>query len=353
MAVETNDAQDENDANGQDMHDDFLDPDMIGSGPRTKHPDEIGEGWHPGRDFIDPLADELEEWRRASEGDGFDYTEPTTLDRLTYIIAGIVVGGPGSDPQAAAWRRARARFDMRGPAGFRDRFAKRVKGVWKKIESLERRLKDWQPADDSSDEDDDGSLNEHTAFEFTGFLVTVIEPFIADLRNWSRELKELFPLPKETPALGNEPTGTARNHEAAATTTETKPRGKGELKTAAKHKPRKGRGKWPKTRTDPAVAQYLSENTNLLNELVPLVLQGDAEGFKRFKAIFGATAIARAITKKAGVDQEDICKKSHVQKTETYRHYVSKLFKRPPERPVSWLSREEKANLSDFVRELE
>jgi hypothetical protein len=56
MAVETNDAQDENDANGQDMHDDFLDPDMIGSGPRTKHPDEIGEGWHPGRDFIDPLS---------------------------------------------------------------------------------------------------------------------------------------------------------------------------------------------------------------------------------------------------------------------------------------------------------
>jgi hypothetical protein len=181
------------DANGPNKRDDFLGPDLIGSGPRTKHPDEIGDAWHPCRHFIDPLANELEEWWRAAESEGFDYTEPTTLDRLTYIIVSIVVGGPGSVPQAAAWRRARGWFDVHGPAGFRGRFAKRVKGVWKKIKSLERRLKDWLPADDSPDEDDDSSLNEHTAFEFKGFLVTVIEPFIADLRNWSRELKKQTP----------------------------------------------------------------------------------------------------------------------------------------------------------------
>jgi hypothetical protein len=186
-------------ANGSDTCDDLLPPELIESDSRVRHPDEVGDGWHPSPDFLDPLADELEEWLRDSESKGLDYTEPTTLDRLTYIIAGIVVDGPGSVPQAAAWWGARAWFDVKGPAGFGNRFAGKVEGVWDETESLERRIKAWVPNVDSPDEDDNEGRSSYGNSEFTGFLVTVVEPFLADLRNWSRELKLQFP-PGRAPA---------------------------------------------------------------------------------------------------------------------------------------------------------
>jgi hypothetical protein len=187
--METGDARDEKKADGQEMQEDTLGPQGIGSFSRIKHPDEIGDDWHPCRDFIDPLADELKEWLRDSEARGLDYSEPTTLDRLMCILVGIVVDGPGSAPDVAAWPRARAWFEVQGPAGFGDRFAARVQGVWEEMESLERRLDDLEP---------DENLDIRAGWEFEGFLVTVIEPFIADLRNWSRELKRRFP-PKVPP----------------------------------------------------------------------------------------------------------------------------------------------------------
>jgi hypothetical protein len=115
-------------------------------------------------------------------------------------------------------------------------------------------------------------------------------------------------------------------------------------------KSRKGRGKWPEARTQPAVAQYLSEHAGLYNELVPLVLQGDAEGFKKFKANFGATAIARAITNKSGGGTEDSCGKSQVQVAAAYRAAVSPLLKRPPQRPPGWESREVRNALNDYLQ---
>ena len=117
-------------------------------------------------------------------------------------------------------------------------------------------------------------------------------------------------------------------------------------------KKRKGRGRWPITRTEPEVAHYLSEHAGLYEELVPLVLQGDAEGFKKFKAHFGATAIARAITNKAGGGEEGSCGKSHVQKTAAYRQCVRPLLKTPPDRPKGWQSQEEKAGLRDYLRDI-
>jgi hypothetical protein len=172
----------------EDTHDDPLDFEPIIAGSRIRHPDEIGENWDLCHHFIAPLADEIEEWTREAAAEGLDYREPTTLDRLTYIIAGIVVDGPGSVPDAAAWWRARAWCDVNGQAEFRDRFAARVTAVWDETESLERRLRDWQPSHDSLEEDHDRAVNER--HELQGFLVTVVEPFLADLRNWSRELKQ-------------------------------------------------------------------------------------------------------------------------------------------------------------------
>jgi hypothetical protein len=105
-------------------------------------------------------------------------------------------------------------------------------------------------------------------------------------------------------------------------------------------------------RTGRVVAQYLSEHAGLYNELVPLVLQGDAEGFGKFKDHFGATAIARAITKKAGGGPEESCGKSQVQVTAPYRASVSPLLKKPPQRPSGWESREEKNNLKDYLQNM-
>jgi hypothetical protein len=141
---------------------------------RVKHPDEIGNDWHPSPHFLAPLADEVDEWREDAERYGLDYREPTTLDRLSFILAGIVVDGPAFVPTAAAWWRARAWFDVHGPAGFRERVFARVLGAWDELESLEQRVEQ-----SLADTDED---------ELRGFLVTVVEPFIADLRNWSREL---------------------------------------------------------------------------------------------------------------------------------------------------------------------
>ena len=55
---------------------------------------------------------------------------------------------------------------------------------------------------DSDSSDDDDSSYEKASFEFQGFLVTVVEPFLADLRNWSIELQKLLP-----PAVPDRPLG--------------------------------------------------------------------------------------------------------------------------------------------------
>lgn len=188
----------ENDANGPDKQDGFLESEPVGSVSRIKHPDEVGNTWHICRDFIDPLVDEVEEWLHDAKGKGLDFTEPTTLDRLSYIIAGIVVDGPGSVPAAAAWWRARAWCDVNGKAEFRDQFVKRVENVWDEIESLERRLDNWRPNNDSLDENEECSRNGQ--YEFQGFMITVVTPFIADLRNWSLELEKQFPVQPNTPS---------------------------------------------------------------------------------------------------------------------------------------------------------
>ncbi len=117
-------------------------------------------------------------------------------------------------------------------------------------------------------------------------------------------------------------------------------------------KSRKGRGEWPETRTQPAVAQYLREHAGLYNELVPLVLLGDPKASKKFKAHFGATAISRAITKKSDGGTGDPRWKSQVQKTAAYRAAVPPLLKKPPQRPLGWESPEENAALGDYLRDM-
>ncbi len=139
----------------------------------------------------------------------------------------------------------------------------------------------------------------------------------------------------------------------AKTPTKPKNRGGGPADPAPEVVPetksRKGRGRWPETRTQPAVAQYLSEHAGLYDELVPLVLLGNAEASKKFKAHFGATAIARAITSKSGGGTEDSCGKPQVQKTAAYRAAVPPLLKKPPEVPADW----NRECVDDFVRDLE
>ena len=140
--MENSDARDENDANGQKICDGSLDSEPAEPASRYRHPDEIGEGWRPCRDFLDPLADELEDWLHVSEAEGLDYgAEPSTLDSLMCILGGVmIVGGGGT--RSAAWSRARAWFDVHGPAGFGDRFTSRVQAVWDEYESFDRQFGD-------------------------------------------------------------------------------------------------------------------------------------------------------------------------------------------------------------------
>lgn len=125
---------------------------------------------------------------------------------------------------------------------------------------------------------------------------------------------------------------------------------KGELRTRTKRKLRKKRGKWPVTRTSPAVAKYLSEHSGLYNKLVPLVLKGDTVAFKEFNKNFGATAIATKIAEGAG--EPGSCGKSQVQKTVQYEQHVKPLLRKPPERPSGWRSPKTGAALHDFLNDM-
>ena len=59
--------------------------------------------------------------------------------------------------------------------------------------------------------------------------------------------------------------------------------------------PKQRRGRWPRERTQPEVAKYLSERTAKYEELVPLILKGNSEASKEFRDVFGPTAIADGI----------------------------------------------------------
>jgi hypothetical protein len=115
----------------------------------------------------------------------------------------------------------------------------------------------------------------------------------------------------------------------------------------------KGRGSWPVVRTELAVAEYLGKNTGLYNNLVPLVLKGDQDGFAKFQKTFGATAIAKKITEMAGNKETDICTKAHVQKTKCYGVCVKPLLKKPPEIPQGWIPPESDGSLQDYLRHME
>jgi len=163
-------------AKTEDIHDNFLDPAPIDSTSGLKHPDQCPEPWHICRDFLDPMADELEEWLRTSK------RTVKGVRNLTYCIIAIV-RGIGSDAAIADWRRAGAWLDVHGPVGFRGRFVCKTRNVWRAAEALMRKLP---------------NLRSYDGFpcrgvEFQSFQVTVVEPFIADLRNWSGELKAQFP----------------------------------------------------------------------------------------------------------------------------------------------------------------
>jgi len=92
-------------------------------------------------------------------------------------------------------------------------------------------------------------------------------------------------------------------------------------------KAKKGRGKWPKERTQPEVAKYLSEHMEDYNGLVPLCLDPNKpECVKEFKDRFGPTKIAKEIG--------DGCYKQAVELTETYIDQIQPVIQGKP--PKGW-----------------
>lgn len=95
---------------------------------------------------------------------------------------------------------------------------------------------------------------------------------------------------------------------------------------AAGPKAKKGRGKWPKTRTQPEVAKYLSEHMEEYNRLVPQCLDPNKPNIKDFKARFGPQAIADKIG--------DGCQRQNVERTETYIDKIKPALNGKP--PKGW-----------------
>ncbi len=155
-----------------DLFDQLFDPEPAEPVARIKEVDESGRAWHVGLDFLDPLADEVEEWLDDFEGTA------QNLEDLTYIFIAIV-RDVGSQQAEDDWRRARAWFDVHGPVGFADLFLRSTTKVFEDAQAL------WGHCLNQRSEEDQPN--------FGYFEIRIIEPYIDNLRDWSRELKLHFP----------------------------------------------------------------------------------------------------------------------------------------------------------------
>jgi len=169
---------------------------------RIRHPDDFGADWHPCTCCLSPLAAEFDEWLSCAECDGLDFSEISTLDRLWWVVGEIVMGTARLSPRSVAWSRTCAWCYVHGVSDLADRLTREVKRVWEEAESLERRIEEILPEGDNPDADDEVKC--YSDEEFSGFLVTVIEPFIIELQSCVIELQRRFPAVVPQPAHGND-----------------------------------------------------------------------------------------------------------------------------------------------------
>lgn len=93
---------------------------------------------------------------------------------------------------------------------------------------------------------------------------------------------------------------------------------------------------WPKSKTDGYVAAYVASHKRSFVSLGRDVLDGREDAAEAFSAKFGPAAIARAITKKLGNDDQPPCRPQAVHKTHTYHNLIQPLIQNPPRKPAGW-----------------
>lgn len=148
----------------------------------VKDPAEDPEGWDICRDFIDPLADELEEWREDPDG---------TVEDLMDFDVGMNDAGP--DACINAWRRARIEFatgslgDLRKPL---EECVRRVAKESSRTHALLARFSEEEAEDQEETEDWEGTA-------IMEFEHAVVEPCLQYLREISRAIRKRVPLPKQ------------------------------------------------------------------------------------------------------------------------------------------------------------
>lgn len=183
----------------------FRDDDDLGSDTTPAYTAEVERaariGFHPGPDFLDPLADRIEEWLHGGNEPAIE-----KLKGLRCFFWGILVEKSplgtmyDDDDPTPAWARARWWFEMRGPDALRvrDRFVDLTKTVDDSVQALLLQLASPPEIGRSLVVDDPVDLQ------------SSVDRYIEDLRACSRELQQRFPPRKRTePREGNGNGGTS------------------------------------------------------------------------------------------------------------------------------------------------
>ena len=183
----------------------FRDDDNLGSDTTPAYTAEVERaariGFHPGPDFLDPLADRIEEWLHGGNEPAIE-----KLKGLRCFFWGILVEKSplgtmyDDDDPTPAWARARWWFEMRGPDALRvrDRFVDLTKTVDDSVQALLLQLASPPEIGRSLVVDDPVDLQ------------SSVDRYIEDLRACSRELQQRFPPRKRTePREGNGNGGTS------------------------------------------------------------------------------------------------------------------------------------------------
>jgi len=85
---------------------------------------------------------------------------------------------------------------------------------------------------------------------------------------------------------------------------------------------------WRKSRVERGVHQYLKTNKPEYERLVADCLIGEAEATKKFRQLFGPTAIAEALG--------DNCTKQHISQCIVYQDEIRPVLTKPPVAPKNW-----------------
>lgn len=175
--MKSKNAKDKKNPQEQNADDDFLSPLTARNDSGIKDPEEVGDAWHICRDFLDPLANELEAWVRSPQ--------PTIADieLLLWFDIGMD-GGAGPEERINAWRQAKAFLDVKGLTAVRDSLERAVSGLAQQAAKVLSQL-EVLPLD--------GEESQWRNVAIASFQVQAVEPCLADLRAVSAELKRHSP----------------------------------------------------------------------------------------------------------------------------------------------------------------